>query len=317
MNIGFDIMGGDFAPEQTLKGAVLAARELSRDDKLWLFGNEKLIVDYLSFNDCNSDLFKIIDCKQIIEMEDDALKAFKGKPDSSITKGFYFLSKGLIDSFASAGNTGAMMVGATQVMGVGKGIIRPSISSYYPNNIGKNNLLLDVGLNPETKPEVLLQYAYMGKLFAEIVMKIKNPKIGLLNIGSEETKGTASTKEAFKLLKKRKNINFIGNIEGGDLHKAEKVDVIVCNGFTGNIVLKQAESFYKLLSERDIFDSYFDNYNYENYGGTPVLGVSKPVIVGHGISNDIAIKNMILLSKKLVESEISEKITKYFNDGTN
>lgn len=317
MNIGFDIMGGDYAPEQALKGAVLAIGELSENDKLFLFGNAKLISEYFSQHDVSPKKYEIVDCHQTIEMGDDAIKAFKDKPDSSITKGFYYLSNGLIESFASAGNTGAMMVGATQVIGVGKGILRPGISSYYPNNIGKNNLLLDVGLNPETKPEVLVQYAFMGKLFAETVMNIESPKIGLLNIGSEETKGTPVVKEAHKLLKESKEINFIGNIEGGDLYDADKVDVIVCNGFTGNVVLKQAESFYKLLSERNISDSYFDNYNYENYGGTPVLGVPKPVIVGHGVSNSIALKNMILLSKRLIESGISQKITKYFSYGTN
>ncbi|MBN2778264.1 MAG: phosphate acyltransferase [Bacteroidales bacterium] len=317
MNIGFDIMGGDYAPEQALKGAVLAIGELSENDKLFLFGNAKLIREYFSQHDVSPKKYDIVDCSQTIEMGDEAIKAFKEKPDSSISKGFYFLSKNLIDSFASAGNTGAMMVGAIQIIGVGKGILRPGISSYYPNNMGKNNLLLDVGLNPETKPEVLVQYAHMGDLFARNVMSVNNPKIGLLNIGSEESKGTASIKQAYKLLKRDKKINFIGNIEGGDLHDADKVDVIVCNGFTGNIVLKQAESFYKLLSQRNISDSYFDNYNYENYGGTPVLGVPKPVIVGHGISNDIALKNMILLSKKLIESGISEKITKYFSYGTN
>jgi glycerol-3-phosphate acyltransferase PlsX len=317
MNIGFDIMGGDYAPEQALKGAVLAIGELSENDKLFLFGKAELISEYLTQQNVSTAKYEIVDCRQTIEMGDEAIKAFKEKPDSSISKGFYFLSKNLIDSFASAGNTGAMMVGAIQIIGVGKGILRPGISSYYPNNVGKNNLLLDVGLNPETKPEVLVQYAQMGDLFAKNVMAVKNPKIGLLNIGSEDSKGTASVKQAYKLLKKNKKINFIGNIEGGDLHDAEKVDVIVCNGFTGNVVLKQAESFYKLLSERNISDSYFDNYNYENYGGTPVLGVPKPVIVGHGVSNDIALKNMILLSKKLIESGISEKITKYFSYGTN
>jgi len=316
MNIGLDIMGGDFAPEQTLKGVVLALNELSIKDKLFLFGKGDFILEHLTRQKINLDRVEIINCIQIIEMGDEPIKAIKEKSDSGIFKGFEYLKNDIIDSFVSAGNTGAMMAGATQVIGVSDGVMRPGISSYYPNNLGKNNLLLDVGLNPDTKPEVLVQYAHMGKMFAKHVMRIDNPKVGLLNIGSEKSKGTAITKLAYSLLDADSQINFIGNIEGGDIHKADMVDVIVCNGFTGNVVLKQAESFYKILNERNISDSYFDNYNYENYGGTPILGIPKPVIVGHGVSNGIAIKNMILLSKKLIESNISGIITKHFSYGT-
>lgn len=209
------------------------------------------------------------------------------------------------------------MVGATQVIGVADGIIRPGIASYYPNNKGKNSFILDVGLNPETKPEVLFQYAQIGSIFAKNVMKIENPKVALLNIGEEESKGTANTKQAYQLLKHQDELNFVGNVEGGDLYNADIVDVIVCNGFTGNVVLKQAESFYSLLNQRNISDSYFDNYNYENYGGTPILGVHQPVIIGHGKSSGLAIKNMITLSKNMYESRVSEIITKYFSHGTN
>ncbi|MDD2634319.1 MAG: phosphate acyltransferase PlsX [Bacteroidales bacterium] len=317
MNIGLDIMGGDFAPQQTLQGVVLALNEINDNDRLFLFGQASLINDYLTKHNISLEKIEIINCPQIIEMGDEPIKAIKEKSDSSIYTGFKYLKNGLIDSFVSAGNTGAMMAGATQIIGAGKGVIRPGISSYYPNNLSTNNLLIDVGLNPDTKPEVLVQYAQMGQLFAKHVMNIDNPKVGLLNIGGEKSKGTTNTKLAHILLEQNNNINFIGNIEGGDIHKADMVDVIVCNGFTGNIVLKQAESFYKILNERNIFDSYFENYNYENYGGTPILGVSKPVIVGHGISSDIAIKNMILLSQKLIESNIAEIITKHFSYGTN
>jgi len=317
MNIGFDIMGGDFAPEQNIKGIVLAARELSEDDKLYLFGKEKLIVDSLSKYDISMHQIEIVDCTQTIDMCDDPIKSFREKPNSEIVVGFEYLKKGKIDSFASAGSTGAMMVGATQIIGVAKGIIRPGISSFYPNNKGKSNLVIDVGLNPETKPEVLFQYAQIGSLFAQHVMHIENPKVGLLNIGEEESKGTANTKHAYQLLKNSNVVNFIGNVEGGDMYNSDVVDVIVCNGFTGNVVLKQAESFYEIIKQRNIQDPYFDNYNYENYGGTPVLGVHQPVIVGHGKSNDVAIKNMLLASKKMFESGVSKIITKHFSHGTN
>ncbi len=317
MNIGFDIMGGDFAPDLTIKGVILAAQELLENDKLFLFGKEEIIRESLSKYNIPMQKFEIINAPQTIDMGDDPVKVIREKNNSSITKGFIYLKEKTIDSFVSAGNTGAMMVGATQIIGVSKGIIRPAISSYYPNNRGKNNLIIDVGLNPETKPEVLLQYAQIGNLFAMHIMGINNPKIGLLNIGEEESKGTTSVKQAYQLLKEVSDLNFIGNVEGGDIYNADMVDIIVCNGFTGNVVLKQAESFYKLIKERNISDSYFDNYNYENYGGTPVLGIHQPVIVGHGISNDVAIKNMILLSKKMHESDISQKITKYFSYVTN
>jgi len=317
MNIGVDIMGGDFAPEKPLEGVKLAARELSENDKLFLFGKGALIRDSLSDLDIPLNRIKIVDCDENIDMGDDPIRAFFEKKNSGITKGFAYLKERKIDSFASAGNTGAMMVGATQVIGVANGIIRPGIASYYPNNKGKNNFIMDVGLNPETKPEVLFQYAQIGNIFAKNLMKIDKPKVALLNIGEEESKGTSNTKQAYQLLKNQDEINFVGNVEGGDLYNADIVDVIICNGFTGNIVLKQAESFYSILNQRNISDSYFENYNYENYGGTPILGVHQPVIIGHGKSSGLAIKNMILLSKKMYESRVSEIITKYFSHGTN
>lgn len=310
-------MGGDFAPYQTINGIINAALELSEYDKLFLFGKEKLILNSLSKHKIGLDRFEIIDCSQTIDMSDDPVRSFREKSDSEIVIGFDYLKKGKIDSFASAGNTGAMMVGATQIIGVANGIIRPGISSFYPNNKGKNNLILDVGLNPETKADVLVQYAQIGSLFAKHLMQLENPKIGLLNIGEEESKGTTNVKQAYQLLKEVNDINFIGNIEGGDMYNANIVDVIVCNGFTGNIVLKQAESFYEIINQRNIQDSYFDNYNYENYGGTPILGVKHPVIVGHGKSSDLAIKNMVLASKRMFESGISEIITKHFSHDTN
>jgi glycerol-3-phosphate acyltransferase PlsX len=234
-----------------------------------------------------------------------------------MVKGFTYLKEGRIDGFASAGNTGAMLVGATKIIGLIEGIIRPCISSYYPNNASKNNIVMDVGINADAKPENLLQYALLGDLYAKNIMGIQEPRIGLLNIGEEESKGNANAKASFQLLKQDNRINFIGNVEGGDLHKAELVDVIITDGFTGNIVLKQAESFYSILGARKISDPYFDNYNYENYGGTPILGINKTVVVGHGKSNEVAIKNMILLTANMIKSKLSEKITKAFEYGTN
>jgi glycerol-3-phosphate acyltransferase PlsX len=317
MNIGIDINGGDFAPDEILKGAILAKKELGASDTLVLFGKETEILSKLNDWTENSDDYIIVNCTETIEMGDDPVKSFLEKSDSEMVKGFTYLKEGRIDGFASAGNTGAMLVGATKIIGLIEGIIRPCISSYYPNNASKNNIVMDVGINADAKPENLLQYALLGDLYAKNIMGIQEPRIGLLNIGEEESKGNANAKASFQLLKQDNRINFIGNVEGGDLHKAELVDVIITDGFTGNIVLKQAESFYSILGARKISDPYFDNYNYENYGGTPILGINKTVVVGHGKSNEVAIKNMILLTANMIKSKLSEKITKAFEYGTN
>lgn len=308
MNIGVDIYGGDFAPDAVLDGVVLALEVLDKDDRLFLFGNEEYIRKYFANRSVDAGVFEIVNCSETFAMGDDPVKTFREKKDSGIVKGFFYLKQGIIDGFASAGNTGAMMVGATQVIGVLEGIIRPCLSSICPNNKGGNNLILDVGLNADPKPEVLAQYAQIGSAYAKYVMGIDNPRIGLLNIGSEEGKGNLTAKATYKLLKELDNINFIGNIEGGDCSDTEKVDVIVTDGFVGNIYLKHAESIYSILKQRGINDSFFDNYNYENVGGTPALGVNGTVIIGHGKSNGKAIKNMILQTKAVAAAKLHEKI---------
>ncbi|MBO4874369.1 MAG: phosphate acyltransferase [Bacteroidales bacterium] len=308
MNIGVDIYGGDFAPDAVLDGVVLALEVLDKDDRLFLFGNEEYIRKYFANRSVDAGVFEIVNCSETFAMGDDPVKTFREKKDSGIVKGFFYLKQGIIDGFASAGNTGAMMVGATQVMGVLEGIIRPCLSSICPNNKGGNNLILDVGLNADPKPEVLAQYAQIGSAYAKYVMGIENPRIGLLNIGSEEGKGNLTAKATYKLLKELDNINFIGNIEGGDCSDTEKVDVIVTDGFVGNIYLKHAESIYSILKQRGINDPFFDNYNYENVGGTPALGVNGTVIIGHGKSNGKAIKNMILQTKAVAAAKLHEKI---------
>ena len=308
MNIGVDIYGGDFAPDAVLDGVVLALEVLDKDDRLFLFGNEEYIRKYFANRSVDAGVFEIVNCSETFAMGDDPVKTFREKKDSGIVKGFFYLKQGIIDGFASAGNTGAMMVGATQVMGVLEGIIRPCLSSICPNNKGGNNLILDVGLNADPKPEVLAQYAQIGSAYAKYVMGIENPRIGLLNIGSEEGKGNLTAKATYKLLKELDNINFIGNIEGGDCSDTEKVDVIVTDGFVGNIYLKHAESIYSILKQRGINDPFFDNYNYENVGGTPALGVNGTVIFGHGKSNGKAIKNMILQTKAVAAAKLHEKI---------
>ena len=234
-------------------------------------------------------------------------KAFVKKPKSSISIGFHLMKEGLIDGFASAGNSGAMLVGAFYTIKSITGVIRPSITSILPKENGGVGLLLDVGINADCKPDVPNQFAILGSLYAEHVHGISNPKVALLNIGEEEGKGNLLTQAAYNLLKDSEEFNFVGNVEGRDLFN-ESADVIVCDGFTGNIVLKQAEAFYALTKKRGIKDAYFDRFNYENYGGTPILGVNGTVMIGHGISNAKAIKNMLLHTAEVIDAKLSDKI---------
>ena len=311
MKIGLDIMGGDYAPHSTLHGALLASKQLSTDEKIVLIGDSNVAKEILQQNNAELSLFEFIHADDQIAMNEHATKAIRKKPNNSISVGFEALKNGEIDVFSSAGNSGAMLVGSMFSVGPIKGVIRPCITSVLPKENGSVGLILDVGVNADCKPDVLFQFAILGSLFAENVYGLKNPKVGLLNIGEEKGKGNLLTQAAFQLLEDNDDINFIGNVEGRDLFN-EKADVIVCDGFTGNVVLKQAESFFTILAKRNLLDNYFKRFNYENYGGTPVLGVSGNVLIGHGISNDKAIKNMILLGKDLIHSDLTKKIKTAF-----
>ena len=305
-------MGGDYAPQKTVHGAILAQKALPKGTEIVLFGGKEDILSELKSFNISSSTFEIINCPEVIEMGEHAIKGIKQKTKSSISVGFHYLATGKIDGFASAGNTGAMFVGGFYSVKAITGIIRPCISSVLPKENGGVGILLDVGANPDCKADVLYQFGILGSLFAQHVCGIESPKIGLLNLGEEKTKGNMLTKAAYELMESSEDYNFIGNIEGRDLFE-EDSDVIVCDGFTGNIVLKQAESFYNLMKKRGYDDEYFNRFNYENYGGTPILGLNKTVIIGHGISNEIAIKNMITLTKDVVEADLSTKIKETLN----
>jgi glycerol-3-phosphate acyltransferase PlsX len=312
MRIGIDIMGGDYAPQKTVHGAILAQKELPKGTEIVLFGKKEDILSELKSFNVSSNTFEIVNCPEVIEMGEHAVKGLKQKTKSSISVGFHYLATGKIDGFASAGNTGAMFVGGFYSVKAITGIIRPCISSVLPKENGGVGILLDVGANADCKADVLYQFGILGSLFAQHVCGIESPKIGLLNLGEEKTKGSMLTQAAYEIMEDSKDYNFIGNIEGRDLFE-ENSDVIVCDGFTGNIVLKQAESFYTLMKKRGYDDEYFNRFNYENYGGTPILGLNKTVIIGHGISNEIAIKNMISLTKDVVEADLSTKIKETLN----
>ena len=249
---------------------------------------------------------------ETITMEENAIKGFKNKPNSSIAKGFEALKNNQIDGFASAGNTGAMFVGGYYSVKAIEGVLRPTICSVLPKINGGKTLLLDVGANADCKADVLYQFGLLGSLYAKYVFDMKNPNVSLLNLGEEKSKGNLLTQAAYNLMDGTNDYNFIGNIESRDIFDSN-TDVIVCDGFTGNIVLKQAEAIYELVKKRNIKDEYFDKFNYERYGGTPILGLNKAVVIGHGISNQLAIKNMVFLTKNIAEARLSEKIKKHIN----
>ena len=304
-------MGGDNSPDATLNGAYLASQYLGDEETIVLVGDEKLAKSWFKSNNIDTSVFEFIHADEVISMNEHATKALRKKPNNSISVGFNALKNKEIDVFSSAGNSGAMLVGSMFSIGPIKGVIRPRITSVLPKKNGGVGLILDVGVNADCKPDVLFQFAILGSLFAENVYNIQKPKVGLLNIGEEKGKGNLLTQSTFQLLEDNDDINFVGNVEGRDLFN-DKADVVVCDGFTGNVVLKLAESFYSLINQKNIKDDYFDRFNYEIYGGTPVLGVDGNVLIGHGISNENAIKNMILLGKDLINSNLNSKIKKAF-----
>jgi glycerol-3-phosphate acyltransferase PlsX len=310
MRIGIDIMGGDFAPQTTTEGAILAQKELT-DVELVLIGDKAKIYSFLDQRGANRDNFSVVHTTDFIGMGEHPIKAFKQKPKSSIGLGFHLLSKGEIQGFTGAGNTGAMMIGSMYSVKSSPGIIRPCITSVLPKENGGVNLILDVGVNADCKPDVLYQFGIVGSVYAQNVLGIKSPRVGLLNIGEESEKGNLLTQASNSLMSDSKDFNFVGNIEGRDLFD-DKCDVIVCDGFTGNVVLKEAEAFYYLMKKRGMLDEYFSRFNYEIYGGSPILGINSNVVVGHGISNDQAIKNMIMLTAECVEADLSKKNKRSF-----
>lgn len=312
MRIGIDISGGDFAPDANLNGAILAFKDLPSFARLTLIGDESVIKEHLLKSDLNINDFDIVHAPDVITFHDHPTRAIPQKPNSSIAVGFDLLAKNEIQVFASTGNTGAMLVGSMYKLNTIPGIIRPCITSTLPAIDGSKTILLDVGSNADCKADVLYQFAVLGSLYSKHVHGVENPRVSLLNIGEEESKGNLLTIATHKLMQESDEINFIGNLEGRDLFTG-KSDVIVCDGFTGNVALKEAEGIYTLMKKRGIKDEYFDRFNYENYGGTPILGVKGNVIIGHGISNDIAVKNMILHAFEVANSGLASKVNDAFN----
>jgi glycerol-3-phosphate acyltransferase PlsX len=313
MKIGLDIMGGDYAPSEAIKGVQLFFEQSqSTDVHLMLTGSSELVARYMHVLEPYKHRFTLIDAPEVIGMHEHPTKALKEKPNSSIAMGFGLLVKGKIDAFMSAGNTGAMLVGSMYSVKAIDGILRPTIASPIPRQDGRYNMLLDVGINADCKPEHLVQFAQLGSLYAKHVLGHDNPRIGLLNIGEEEGKGNILAQATYPLLKELPGINFVGNVEGRDMFM-DKAEVIVCEGFVGNAMLKLAESFYDIFKiQKGFNDPFLEGFNFETYGGTPILGINSPVIIGHGISHAEAFKNMIFVAEKLISTNLTNLFKEHF-----
>ncbi len=311
MNILLDAMGGDYAPQEAIKGVKSFLSE-DATTTISLVGSEELCMPLLKEYEIDLNRVSFIPSTQVIEMHEHPTKALKEKQNSSIAIGFQHLKEGNADAFISAGNTGAMLVGTAFSIKAIEGVLRPTIGSPAPKLNGGLGLLLDVGLNADCKPELLDQFAVLGSLYSQEVLGIANPRVGLVNIGEEEGKGNLLAQATYPLLKNNSLIHFIGNVEGRDL-LLDKADIYVCEGFVGNVILKTLESVYTVSLKRKIKDEYFDRFNFEYYGGTPILGVSKPVIIGHGISSALAFKNMIHQAKKMLDTDLCGKMKQKFS----
>lgn len=324
MRIALDAMGGDYAPANTVAGAVMALREYPKITRLFLTGDEQAVRAELAKHGCTDPRVEIVHTTQVVEMSDAAVEAVRKKKDSSVSRAVDLVKKGEADAIVSAGHTGAAVAATTIKLRTLEGIERPGIASYLPTE--KNVcVLIDAGANVDAKPLHLLQYAIMGSVLSSQVLGYKNPEIGLMSIGGEDVKGSEFTKEVFKLLK-GSSLNFRGNIEGHDLFE-HPVEVVLCDGFTGNVVLKTAEAtasavFRWLKRElkstplrilgawiaRNAFRAIRRKTNYENYGGSPLLGVDGICIIAHGSSSPLAIKNAVRVAVEFIEQQVNPKI---------
>jgi glycerol-3-phosphate acyltransferase PlsX len=313
MIIGLDVMGGDYAPAEAISGVQqYLAGAPHPDVRVMLIGQRAACEPYMASLQSFGERVIFTEAPEVVGMHEHPTKALKEKPHSSISIGFGYLKAGRIDAFIGAGNTGAMMVGAMFTVKTVEGVQRPTIATPVPTEHGAFNLLLDVGANADCKPEHLVQFGQLGSLYVEHVMKRPSPRVALLNLGEEEGKGNILAQATYPLLRDDTTINFVGNVEGRDVFE-DKADVIVCDGFTGNVILKLAESVYTILSGRHgVRDPFLDNFNYERFGGTPILGINAPVIIGHGISSGAAFNEMIGVAERIVSSKLVDVFKQHF-----
>ena len=315
MRIGLDAMGGDFAPEATVKGAIMALDAVGEDCRIVLYGDKERICEVLHREGADAEQFDIVHTSEVVEMGDHPVRAFQQKSDSSVAVGFQQLASGEIDGFASAGSTGAMLVGSMQVIRPIEGVIRPTIATVAISSAGHPVVLLDVGINIDCKPDVLEQYALIGSVYASSALGIENPRVALLNVGEEAVKGTLMIKAAHELMQmggESGRYNFVGNVEASRIFTSEVADVVVCDGFVGNTILKLTEGLYSINQTLGEQNSFWRGMNYELTGGTPILGVGAPVTIGHGKSTPLAVKNMILATRHTIKTALVERLREAF-----
>src|SRR3984957_16074785 len=332
MKIALDAMGGDFGPPTLVAGAVMALREYPKIQQLFLVGDPPQIENELQKQRCNDSRIEIVHSTQVVDMSDRAWSAVRRKKDSSVSRACDLVKFGRADAIVSAGHTGAAVAASMIKLRTLPGVDRPGIAAVLPTE--KNVfVLVDAGANIDARPEHLLQYAYMGSVYSRHVLGYKNPTVGLISLGEEDVKGTEKTKEVFQMLK-RSSLNFIGNIEGRHLFE-DPVEVVVCDGFVGNVILKTCESiavaiFQWLKHElkrnpirklgallaKDAFLTIKDKTNYEEYGGSPLLGVNGICIIAHGASTPLAIKNALRVAAESIEQQVNphivEEIRRYY-----
>ncbi|MEO6848685.1 MAG: phosphate acyltransferase PlsX [Chthoniobacterales bacterium] len=324
MRVALDAMGGDHAPKNTIAGAVMALRAYPQLTKLYLTGDPKILEAGLKENQCNDSRMEIVPATQVVEMNEHPVDAIRRKKDSSISRAVDLVKKGEADAVVSAGHTGAAIAATTIKLRTLEGVDRPGIASYLPTETNVC-VLIDAGANVDARPEHMLQYAIMGAVYSKHVLGYKNPAIGLMSIGGEDVKGSEFTKEIFQLLKVS-GLNFRGNIEGHDLF-SNPVEVVLCDGFVGNVVLKTAEAtahavFSWLKHElkrypirmlgamlaKEAFLTIRNKTNYETYGGSPLLGVDGVCIIAHGSSTPLAMQNAIRVALESIEQRINPLI---------
>jgi phosphate acyltransferase len=326
IRIAVDAMGGDHAPESQVLGGIQAAKERSDTIEVILVGNETEIKEILDSHKCSLKNLRVVNATEVVTMEDSPADAFKSKPDSSLTVGLKLQLEKKADALISAGNTGAVLSASTLMLGRIKGVSRPTIGSLFPTDAGKT-MMFDVGATVDCRAKHLLEFAQMGSIYMNYIYDLSNPRVGLLSVGEEKSKGNDMTLEAYKLLE-NSGLNFVGNVEGRDVLRG-KVEVIVCDGFIGNIVLKFAESVLDLLKSKfrqyaekslrnklKVAMSYgtlknvIQDFDYQGYGGVPLLGVNGVTIIGHGKSTPLAVKNMIKRAEETVSKGVNEQIQK-------
>ncbi|MCS6895227.1 MAG: phosphate acyltransferase PlsX [Bacteroidia bacterium] len=312
MRIAIDGFGGDFAPHNPLQGVLLSLNELPVDTEIWLVGRPaELEQGARRIGLPLNGNVRLLPASEVIEMDENPVRSIVQKSDSSIAVGIQALKERKVDAFISAGNTGAVVAASVLKLGNLPGVSRPTLGAFYPYDENKYSLICDVGANVDCKPEHLVQFAHLGTVFMREVFGISTPRVALLNIGEEPSKGNLLAQQAYALLQQNPHIHFVGNAEGRVLNKGF-ADVYVTDGFVGNILLKFGESLYELLREKVPSTPVLERLNYENVGGLPFIGAQGNVIIGHGISSPKAFRNMIRTAISIVQARLTEKIAAAF-----